>query len=170
MVELVSEGFDVAIRIGDLPDSSLKARKVAETEVNLIASPKYIERHGAPQSLDDLSKHELLHYSHLSSGNYWRLRSKSGDERLIQSGGRLAINNGEALVQAALDGLGICLSPNFICHDELANGSLIELLPAHKPAPLGVFAVYPEGRFPQPKLRVFIDHLATSLKGRGPKW
>ena len=70
MVELVSEGFDVAIRIGDLPDSSLKARKVAETEVNLIASPKYIERHGAPQSLDDLSKHELLHYSHLSSGNY----------------------------------------------------------------------------------------------------
>ena len=170
MVELVSEGFDVAIRIGDLPDSSLKARKVAETEVNLIASPKYIERHGAPQSLDDLSKHELLHYSHLSSGNYWRLRSKSGDERLIRSGGRLAINNGEALVQAALDGLGICLSPNFICHDELANGSLIELLPAHKPAPLGVFAVYPEGRFPQPKLRVFIDHLATSLKGRGPKW
>ncbi len=170
MVELVSEGFDVAIRIGDLPDSSLKARKLAETDINMVASPEYLEKHGAPQTLEDLSKHELLHYSHLSSGNHWRLRSKSGEERLIRSRGRLSINNGEALVQAALDGVGICLSPNFICYDQIADGSLIELMPDQRPEPIGVYAVYPSGRFPQPKLRVFIDHLAASLKGRGPKW
>ncbi len=170
MVELVSEGFDVAIRIGDLPDSSLKARKLAETDINMVASPDYLEKHGAPQTLEDLSKHELLHYSHLSSGNHWRLRSKSGEERLIRSRGRLSINNGEALVQAALDGVGICLSPNFICYDQIADGSLIELMPDQRPEPIGVYAVYPSGRFPQPKLRVFIDHLAASLKGRGPKW
>lgn len=170
MVELVSEGFDVAIRIGDLPDSSLKARKLAETEINLVASPDYLERNGAPQTLDELTNHELLHYSHLSSGNHWRFISKSGEERLIRSGGRLSVNNGEALVQAAMDGVGICLSPNFICYDELANGSLVELLPDHRPRSLGVYAVYPSGRFPQPKLRVFIDHLAATLKSRGPKW
>lgn len=169
-VELVSEGFDVAIRIGELPDSSLKARKLAETDMNLVASPDYLKKHGTPVSLDDLSQHELLHYSNLSSGNHWRLRTNSGDERLIRSGGRLTINNGEALVQAALDGIGICFSPNFICHNELAEGSLVEVLPTHRPAPVGVWAVYPAGRFPQPKLRVFIDHLAASLKGRGPKW
>ena len=169
-VELVSEGFDVAIRIGDLPDSSLKARKLAETDLNLVASPDYLAKFGAPTSLEDLSKHELMHYSNLSSGNHWRLRSGSGEERLVRSGGRLTINNGEALVQAALDGVGICHSPNFICRDNLADGSLIEVLPDHRPPPLGIYAVYPSGRFPQPKLRVFIGHLAESLKGRGPKW
>ena len=170
MVELVSEGFDVAIRIGDLPDSSLMARKLAETELNLVASPDYLRKFGQPTKLEDLSDHELLHYSHLSSGNHWRLRSKSGDERLVRSGGRLTINNGEALVQAAVDGVGICLSPNFICYDKIADGSLVEILPEQRPSPLGVYAVYPAGRFPQPKLSVFIDHLAAYLKGRGPRW
>ena len=169
-VELVSEGFDVAIRIGDLPDSSLKARKLTETNMNMVASPAYLEKNGAPATLDDLGEHELLHYSHLSSGNHWRLRTRTGEERLIRSGGRLTINNGEALVQAALDGVGICLSPNFICYESLASGSLVEVLPQHRPNPLGVYAIYPAGRFPQPKLRVFIDHLAASLKSRGPEW
>lgn len=169
-VELVSEGFDLGIRIGDLPDSSLRARKLAETEVNLVASPDYIALNGEPKKLDDLNSHELLHYSHLSSGNHWRLRTKSGEERLIRSGGRLTINNGEALIQAAIDGVGICCSPNFIHHEALENGSLVELMPDQRPSPLGVYAVYPAGRFPQPKLRVFIDHLAATLQGRGPKW
>ena len=138
--------------------------------MNIVASPNYLKKRGTPASLDDLSQHELLHYSHLSSGNHWRLRGRAGDERLVRSGGRLTINNGEALIQAALDGIGICFSPNFICYDKLADGSLVELLPMHRPPPVGVYAVYPAGRFPQPKLRVFIDHLAASLKGRGPKW
>ena len=169
-VELVSEGFDLAIRIGDLPDSSLRARKLAETEMNLVASEAYLKRMGTPTTLEELSEHELLHYSILSSGNFWRLKGAGGQERAIRIGGRLSINNGDALAQAARDGIGIVLSPNFICAGDLASGALTELLPAHRPDPLGIYAVYPAGRFPQPKLRVFVDHLAAYLKGKGPRW
>ena len=94
----------------------------------------------------------------------------TGDLRLIRSGGRLTINNGDALMQAALDGIGICLGPNFICADALADGGLVELLRDQSPGPIGIYAVYPAGRFPQPKLRVFVDHLANALKGKGPRW
>ena len=169
-VELVSGGFDLAIRIGELPDSSLKARKLAETDLNLVASPAYLKRRGTPKTLEDLSDHELLHYSILSSGNFWRLNAPNGDERAVRVGGRLSVNNGDALAQAARDGIGISLSPNFICADDLKSGALIEVMAERRPKPIGIYAVYPSGRFPQPKLRVFIDHLAEVLKGRGPQW
>lgn len=169
-VELVAEGFDLAIRIGDLPDSSMKARKLAETDLNLVASPAYLAERGEPTSLEELADHELLHYSNLSAGNHWRVRTRSGDERLIRSSGRLSINNGDALVQAALDGVGICNSPNFICAPHLKTGALVEILKNQRPTPLGIYAVYPAGRYPQPKLRVFVDHLFEALKGKGPEW
>ncbi|MEL7462542.1 MAG: LysR family transcriptional regulator [Pseudomonadota bacterium] len=169
-VELVSAGYDLAIRIGELPDSSLRARKLAETELNLVASPAYLKRRGEPKTIEDLSDHELLHYSILSSGNSWRLIGPNGDERPVRVGGRLSVNNGDALNQAARDGIGISLSPNFICSEDLRSGALIEVLPDRRPKPIGVYAVYPSGRYTQPKLRVFIDHLAEVLKGRGPRW
>ncbi|MEO1611267.1 MAG: LysR family transcriptional regulator [Pseudomonadota bacterium] len=169
-VEIVSEGFDLAIRIGELPDSSLRARKLAETELNLVASPAYLKRRGTPTTIEDLSDHELLHYSILSSGNSWRLIGQNGEERSVRVGGRLSVNNGDALNQAARDGIGISLAPNFICGEDLRSGALIEVLPERRPKPIGIYAIYPSGRYPQPKLRVFIDHLAEVLKGRGPKW
>lgn len=169
-VELVSEGFDLAIRIGDLPDSSLKARRLAETEMNLVAAPDYLRRRGEPKTIEALSDHELLHYSNLSSGNFWRLRAANGAERSVRIGGRLSINNGDALVRAALDGLGVALSPNFICARELSSGDLVEIMARHRPREIGIYAVYPSGPFLQPKLRVFIDHLAETLKGGGPTW
>ncbi|QIE54780.1 LysR family transcriptional regulator [Pikeienuella piscinae] len=169
-VELVAEGFDLAIRIGEMPDSSLKARRLAETEMNLVAAPAYLERKGEPTSVDELSDHELLHYTNLSSGNSWKLRSASGVERPVRIGGRLSVNNGDALACAALDGLGIALSPHFIVAEHLASGRLVEIMRRHRPEPVGIYAVYPSGRFLQPKLRVFIDHLAGTLKGKGPQW
>lgn len=170
VADLVSDGFDLAIRIGDLPDSTLMARKLAETEMNICASPSYIERHGAPQTIDDLNDHELLHYSLLSSGASWRLQDADGQERSFRTSGRLSINNGDALAQAARDGLGVVLSPNFICGDDLASGALQEVLTDHRPPALGIYAIYPAGKFTQPKLRVFVDHLADSLRGKGPRW
>ena len=169
-VELISEGLDLAIRIGALEDSSLRARKLAETELNLVASPAYLERRGEPRTIEDLGDHELLHYSNLSSGNFWRLKGAEDEERALRVDGRLSINNGDALVQAARDGLGVALSPNFICNDDLKSGALREILARHRPEPIGIFAIYPAGRYPQPKTRVFIDHLAAHLKGRGPRW
>ena len=167
-VELVAEGFDVAIRIGKLEDSSLRARKLAESNSYMVASPAYLKAHGTPQRIEDLSDHTLLHYSNLSTGNFWKLRNKSGEERQVRVGGRLTANNGASLKKAAEDGLGISLVPAFILGDAVERGTLVKLLPDIQMAPLGIYAVYPPGQFMQPKLRAFIDFLAESLKGRGP--
>lgn len=163
-VELVSEGFDVAIRIGQLSDSSLIARKLAETRSLITVSPDYAEKHGMPTRIEDLSEHQLLHYSNLSTGNFWRFKSKQGQERHIRVGGRLTANNGEMLMKAAIDGQGIALVPEFIIGDALETGKLVEVLPNLQLENLGVFVVYPPGRYVQPKLRAFIDFLVEAFK------
>ena len=162
-VELIAEGYDVAIRIGTLEDSSLKAQKIGEMRLRLIASPAYLQRRGEPASVDDLSHHDLLHYSYLASGRSWRLSAGSG-ERQIRAQGPLTVNNGSALLTAAERGLGVSLSPDFICEESLAEGRVREILPDAAPEPLGVWAVTPPGRFTQPKVRAFIDFLADRLK------
>ena len=167
-VELLAEGFDVAIRIGILADSSLKAKKLAGTRSVIAASPGYLAEAGTPRSIDDLSEHRLLHYSQLASGNFWRLRGPGGEERQIRVGGRLTVNNGEALMRAAEAGLGIAQIPSFMLGDALEAGRLVEVLPDRPPEILGIYAVYPQGRFPQPKLRAFIDFMAEHFKGMGP--
>jgi DNA-binding transcriptional LysR family regulator len=167
-VELVAEGYDVAIRIGTLADSSLKARKLAEARSVIAAAPGYLAEHGTPRTIDDLAEHRLLHYSHLAAGNFWRLRGASGEERQVRVGGRLTVNNGEALMRAAEAGLGISQIPSFMLGDALEAGRLVEVLADRPPHVLGIYAVYPQGRFPQPKLRAFIDFMADRFKGKGP--
>lgn len=167
-VELVAEGFDVAIRIGRLPDSSLRARKLGEVEEVLVASESYVARHGLPRSIDDLSGHTLLHYSHLSTGNFWRLRTATGEERDVRVGGRLSANNGDALLNAARRGIGITRVPSFFLDCPERCSGLVRVLPDLAPMTAGIYAVYPPGRFPQPKLRVFVDFLAERFRGRSP--
>jgi DNA-binding transcriptional LysR family regulator len=162
--ELVAEGFDVAIRVGDLADSSLRARRLADVALRAVASPEYLTARGTPQTIAELSAHELLHYSNSSSGNLWRLIDPAGEERQIRAVGRLTVNNGDALLRGALDGIGIALLPDFIVGDAIAEGALVELLPETRRPPSGVFAVYPPGRFPPPKLRAFIDTLAEEFR------
>ncbi len=167
-VEVVAEGFDLAIRIGVLEDSSLKARKLAEVRRVLAVSPAYLAEKGTPETVEDLGRHQLLHYSHLASGNFWRLRTATGEERQVRVGGRFTANNGESLMKAAEAGLGIALLPSFMICDSLAAGRLVEVLPGRGLDVLGVYAVYPQGPFPQPKLRAFIDFLAEHFRGAGP--
>ncbi len=167
-VELIAEGYDMAIRVGALEDSSLKARKLAETTRSLVASPDYLARMGTPLTIDDLHEHRLLHYTHLATGNFWRLRGPSGEERQVRVGGRLTANNGDSLMRAAEAGLGIALLPSFVLGDALPSGRLIEVLAERCCDTIGIYAIYPEGRFTQPKLRAFIDFLADRLKGMGP--
>jgi DNA-binding transcriptional LysR family regulator len=164
-VELVAEGFDLAIRIGRMGDSSLRARKLAEIRVIVVASPEYLRQHGTPHGIDDLTAHTLLHYSIMSTGNFWRMVTPSGEERQIRVGGRLTANNGESLLRAVRAGLGIAQIPSFL---RPLAGDLVELLPGSMPEPLGIFAVYPQGRYVQPKLRAFIDFMADNFKGIGP--
>jgi DNA-binding transcriptional LysR family regulator len=167
-VELVAEGFDLAIRIGTLADSSLKARKLTEARRVLAASPDYLARAGTPRTLEDLTSHQLLHYTNLATGNFWRLTSPSGEERQFRVGGRITANNGDALLKAAEAGLGIINSPTFITCASMATGRLVEVLPDRAPDMLGIWAVHPEGRFTQPKLRALIDFLVERFKGMGP--
>ncbi|HPG22003.1 MAG TPA: LysR family transcriptional regulator [Amaricoccus sp.] len=167
-VELLAEGFDLAIRIGVLEDSTLKARKLAETRLLLAASPAYLAERGVPQSIDDLNDHCLLHYSNLSTGNFWRLRGRGGAERQIRVGGRFTANNGESLRKVAEAGIGVVMLPSFILGDALRAGRLVEVLPDREPVLLGIHALYPQGPFPQPKLRAFVDFLAEHFRGAGP--
>lgn len=167
-VEIVAEGFDLAIRIGTLADSSLRARRLAESRMMLVAAPAYLAARGVPRTLDDLTEHQLLHYSNLSTGNVWRLTTAKGQERQIRVGGRLTANNGETLRRAAEAGLGITMQPAFILGDAVREGRLVEILPDHPLEAVGIHAVYPPGRFTQPKLRVFIDFLAEHFRGMGP--
>jgi|GEM_PF-54350 len=101
-VELISEGFDMAIRMGDLEDSSLRARKLTETQMRMIAEPSYFEKHGRPTRLDDLNSHKLLHYSNQASGNAWKITAPSGEERQIRSAGWLSVNDGQSIAAQCL--------------------------------------------------------------------
>ena len=167
-VELISEGFDLAVRIGELEDSSLRARKLADTHKMMIASPKYFEEYGRPEKIDDLNEHKLLHYSNQASGNVWKLTAPSGEKRQVRSAGWLTVNDGQSLLNAAINGLGIAFLPSFLYSDALRDG-LLE--PAIKDLPVetqGIYAVYPPGRYTQPKVRAFIDFLVEQFKDRGP--
>jgi DNA-binding transcriptional LysR family regulator len=167
-VELVAEGFDMAIRIGHLADSSLRARKLAEARIFMLASPGYLDRAGVPKRPEDLAEHSLLHYSNMSNGNAWKVRLKSGEERMIRGTGRFTANNGEALMKAAEAGVGIVVIPSFIAAKALAAGTVVPVMPEIELDRLGIYAVHPPGRFAPPKVRAYIDFLAERFKGGDP--
>lgn len=177
-VDLVEEGYDLAIRIGVMPDSSLVARKLGPNPRVICAAPAYLERRGAPQRPEALSGHDCLLYHYQSSGDTWRLRpcgaggsgAGSGAETSVRVRGRLKVNNGDSLREAALAGLGIAALPAFIVHEDLAAGRLVALLQDWEDAADGgVYAVYPASRNLSPKVRVFIDFLAERF-ARRPYW
>ncbi|CTQ32603.1 LysR family transcriptional regulator [Jannaschia rubra] len=167
-VELISEGFDLAVRIGDLEDSSLRARKLAETHKQMIASPAYLEEYGRPQRIDDLNEHKLLHYSNQANGSVWKLTAPSGEKRQVRSAGWLTVNDGQSLLNAAINGLGIAFLPDFLYADAMKDGRLIPAIEGLAPETQGIYAVYPPGRYTQPKVRAFIDFLVDSFREKGP--
>ena len=167
-VDIIEERYDLALRIGVLADSSLKARKIAESQHVLAASPAYLATHGMPETIDALTDHKLLHYSMQSTGNVWKIVSRTGEERQVRSTGCLAANNGDILVQAMLDGIGIGFVPSFFLGEHLKSGAIVQILPEHPQPPLGIHVVYPSGLYTQPKTRAFIDFVAGHFKGKGP--
>ncbi|MGC9446170.1 LysR family transcriptional regulator [Cereibacter johrii] len=166
--ELISEGFDMAIRVGDLEDSSLRARKLTETTRRMIASPGYLQRHGRPMKIDDLNDHRLLYHSTQPHGNVWRLLSPSGEPRQVRAPGWLTVNDGPSLLKAVVSGLGIAHLPEFLYADAMRAGLVEEVLPELPVETLGIHAIYPSGRFTQPKVRAFIDFLAHRFLEKGP--
>jgi DNA-binding transcriptional LysR family regulator len=167
-VELISEGFDLAVRIGELEDSTLRSRKLTDTNRRMIASPAYIERYGRPKRIDDLNEHKLLHYSSQANGSVWKLTAPSGEKRQIRTGGWLSVNDGQSLLNAAIAGLGIAYLPSFLYAEALERGEVVDVIPDLPMETQGIYAVYPPGRFTQPKVRAFIDFLVDAFAEKGP--
>lgn len=164
-VDLIRERFDVAIRLGDLPDSSLIARRIAPIYAAVVASPDYLARHGAPATPADLAGHEAL----MQEAEVWRFRD-GRREIAVRPEGRFRADNGEALLSAAVAGLGIALLPTFLAAPEFAAGRLVPLLPDYPVPESGLYIVRPPpaGHVPR-KIRVLTDHLIERFGGE-PVW
>jgi len=163
-VDLVSEGFDMAVRItAQLQESSLIASKLASSKVVMCATPAYLERHGTPQSPAELARHEMISYAYWHGGDMVRLASAEGSEG-VRIAPRLRVNNGDTCRAAALNGLGIILQPTFIVGEDLAAGRLVEILPAWHTDEVGVYAVYPVRRHLSGKVRALVDFLADAFR------
>lgn len=161
-VDLIEDGFDLAVRIGVMPQSDLIARKIGGVRSIVCASPAYIARHGAPQAPAELSSHACLGYTLTGSGADWRFETPDGP-LVVPIAGPIRADNGDIIRLAALSGAGILFQPHFIVGDDLAAGRLIQLLPEWQSAELGVYAVYPSRKHLSAKVRTFVDFLAAAL-------
>ena len=159
LVDLVEEGYDLAIRIGALDSSSLVSRRLTVTRLILCAAPEYLASHGTPEHPDELQDHAVIGYSYFSSGDAWQLE---GPEGPVIASTRPCIhsNNGDTCRGAALAGQGIILQPDFLVGDDIAAGTLVELMPEYRAAELGVYAIYPSRRHIAPKIRALIAFLS----------
>jgi DNA-binding transcriptional LysR family regulator len=167
-VDLLEEGYDVAVRIGRLADSSLVARRFATARFVCAASPAYLAAAGAPHAPDDLARCNCLGYSYRRQPDGWQF--SRGEERLtVRARGNLQANNGDALRAAACAGLGVVYLPDFILGEDLARGRLIRLLPDWGTPDIPIHAVFPPQRHAFARLRVFVDFLVERL-GRGDGW
>lgn len=158
-VDLIGERFDCAVRVGRLPDSTLVARRLAPARRVVCAAPDYLARHGVPRTPEALRRHACLDYTYLAAPGGWPFTSGSRTRRIAVRG-PLSSNNGEALRDAALAGLGIALLPTFIVGDDLRADRLRALLTAYECWDASIFAVYPPTRHVPAKLRAFVDFLA----------
>jgi DNA-binding transcriptional LysR family regulator len=168
LLDPVQEGFDVTLRIADLPSSSLIARRIVPALRVVCAAPAYLKRRGTPKHPDDLRSHDCLTYGHLATGNQWKLTGPDGDH-WIPIPWRLCTNNAEVLRDAAVQGRGIALLPTFIAGADLQEGKLRTILPAYKAPEISVYAIYPQTRHLSVKIRLFIDFLVGRFGGR-PHW
>lgn len=161
-VDLVRDGIDLAIRVGALRDSSLVARRFAGQTLLLVASPDYLARQGHPASLRALAQHRAILFRMPTSGRDrpWQFVQR-GHAVTIQPRSQLRLNDGEAMVQAALLGLGLAQLPDYMVADPLGDGRLVELLPSLRPQAMPISAVYPSQRLLPPRVRVLLDALTA---------
>lgn len=167
-VDLVKEGYDMAIRIGNMPDSSLIQRRLCDIRPMVLASPDYLVRRGTPQTPVELSKHSCLCYAYQATGDEWRFAGPEGVIR-VRVSGQMRANNGDMLMEAAIAGMGIAQLPSFICSEAVRDGRLVPILTDYTLPPAAIHAVYPHARHVSTKVRAFVDFLAQRF-GSKPYW
>ncbi|ONR49824.1 LysR family transcriptional regulator [Burkholderia cenocepacia] len=160
-VDLLQEGVDCVIRVGALQDSSLVARRVGLFECVTVASPDYLERHGEPQTIDDLNQHKAVNYFSSRTGRTidWTFLI-DGKEVEMKMEGIVSVNDADAYVTCGIEGFGLIQPPLFMVLPHLREGRLKEVLPGVKPLPMPISVVYPHSRHLSPKVRVFVDWVA----------
>jgi DNA-binding transcriptional LysR family regulator len=168
-VDLVAGGFDVAIRAGNLPASTLIARKLAPLRQVLCASPDYIDRYGRPGTPAELSSHNCVLYSYSSDANEWTLIGESGPETVAVSG-NYHVNNSEALLEALREGVGIGRLPTFVAGPDLKTGRLVKLFESYRIPEFTIYAVFPERQYLPAKVRAFLDFAIEYFGGNRPYW
>jgi DNA-binding transcriptional LysR family regulator len=168
-VDLVAEGFDLAIRIGVLSDSSLIAKKISTVRNIPCASPDFVSRHPPFKKPEDLEQLPALVYSNEKTPNDWRYRAPDGKNGVLRVKPRLSASNGDVLREAAIAGLGITCLPNFLHYDAINNGLLQPVLPEYEWAELDVYAVYPKTTILPKRTRAFVDFISTRY-GKDPYW
>ena len=168
-VDVIEEGFDVSIRITDLPDSSLVARRLGPCRHAIVAAPSYLEKHGVPKSPDDLRDHNIIAYQYQESATDWHFLGPDKKQITVPVSGSIQMNNSLALREALLGGVGITRTPTFVVGDDVAAGRLISLLPNYEILEVSIYLVYPQRRHLSPKIRAFVDFLAARISSE-PYW
>lgn len=161
--DIVAAGLDLAVRIAYPYDSSLIGRAIARVPRHYCAAPAYLERRGTPRAPRDLLRHDCLHYDLIPEREEWTFSGESGEEAVAVSG-VFCSNNGDVLAEAAMQGLGITLLPDFIVEQALADGRLVRVLEAFERPPLTLSVLYPSRQHMPVKTRLFIDWLVESLR------
>lgn len=159
LVNLAEEGFDCAVRIGTLADSSLVAVRIAEVESVVCGAPSYLAARGTPQTPQDLAVHDCIHLSLIPLAREWRFRDEGGHELSVPVTSRFVLNSGAAMAGAVVAGAGLARLPMFLVEDALARGEVVEVLHAWKTRPTPVHVVYPGSPQLAPRLRVFVDRM-----------
>jgi DNA-binding transcriptional LysR family regulator len=165
VVDLVEEGFDMAVRIARLPSSSLVSRPLTSTRLVLCASPAYLRKRGQPTHPSELVGHDVLAYSLFSMGDQWEFTGSEGVIS-VKVAPRMRTNSGDTCRVAALRNQGVVLQPTFLVGPDLLAGTLVEVMPAWRSVELGVSAVYPSRKFVSPKVRLMIEFLVNALRMR----
>ncbi|MGL1957650.1 MAG: LysR family transcriptional regulator [Colwellia sp.] len=163
LVDLVKEGLDLAIRTGELSDSSLIAKTLIKSNWAVCCAPDYIKEYGEPKEIDALQDHNCLVYT--NQGHYWHFRQ--GDREVnVHVSGNFATNNSQALRKAALRGNGIIYVSRFSVYEDLMSGRLVALLPNYTPRSLGIYAVYPYSKYQSQKMRLLIEHIKQAYQAK----
>ena len=162
-LDLVEEGFDVAIRIGDLPDSSLVARKLCPSPHVVCATPEYFRKHGEPKTPDDLRQHNVITFSYSVTPSQWNFTARDGSTITVPVTGSVRMNNSLALREVLLADAGVTLTPRFVVGPDIRAGRLKAVLTGYAVRELSVYAVYPERQHLSPKVRAFVDFAVELL-------
>ena len=168
-VDVIEEGYDISIRISDLPDSSLVAKRLGPCRHTIVAAPSYLERYGTPRTPEDLRDHNIISYRYQESVLAWHFQTPDNKSIAVNVSGSLMMNNSLAVRSALLEGAGITRIPTFIVGKDIQEGRLTPLLRDYEVLDVTIFLVYPQRRHLSPKVRAFVDFMAKRITEK-PYW